>query len=56
MLRLLDGLPGTAAAQRSKFGLQLMAVYGLRPKELLPHPTAHQSYQPFSVYLGQLGQ
>jgi integrase len=34
ILRLLEGMPGTAAAQRWKFGLQLMAVYGLRPEEL----------------------
>ena len=34
ILRLLEGLPATAAAQRWRFGLQLMAVYGLRPEEL----------------------
>lgn len=34
ILRLLEGLPATAAGQRWKFGLQLMAVYGLRPEEL----------------------
>ena len=34
ILRLLEGLPATAAGQRWKFGLQLMAVFGLRPEEL----------------------
>jgi integrase len=34
ILRLLEGLPATAAGQRWRFGLQLMAVYGLRPEEL----------------------
>ena len=34
ILRLLEGLPATAAGQRWRFGLELMAVYGLRPEEL----------------------
>jgi integrase len=34
ILRLLEGLPATAAAQRWKFAIQLCAVYGLRPEEL----------------------
>lgn len=34
ILRLLEGLPATAAGQRWRFGLQVMAVYGLRPEEL----------------------
>ena len=34
ILRLLDNLPNTDQAVAWRFGLQLMAVYGLRPEEL----------------------
>ena len=34
ILRLLDSLPQGGAHERWRFGLQLMAVYGLRPEEL----------------------
>ena len=34
ILRLLEGLPATAAGQRWRFAVQLLAVYGLRPEEL----------------------
>ncbi len=34
ILRLLEGLPATAAGQRWRFAIQLCAVYGLRPEEL----------------------
>lgn len=34
ILRLLDGLPTTGAAERWRFAIELVATYGLRPEEL----------------------
>ena len=34
IIRLIEGLPDTDIGKRWKFGIQLMAVYGLRPEDL----------------------
>lgn len=50
ILRLLDALPDTAAGNRWRFALQLMATYGLRPEDLRYLVTRQGGTELWSTY------